>query len=261
MQRSRLMQRTAFVIAFSLASSIAMAQNVAVVNNKPISKAREDAWVKELTKQGQQDSPELRKQVKERLIQNEILLQEAQKRGVAERADVKFMLDVQRQNTLIQALLRDEVEKAPITDAQIKAAYEQQKAKVGSKEYRARHILVEKEDEAKTIIDQLKKGAKFEELAKGSKDTGSAKNGGDLDWAAPDSYVKPFSEALTKLTKGQVIDAPVQTQFGWHVIRLDDVRDTQFPPLEQVTPQIREGLQQQRVQAFVENLRKNAKIQ
>jgi peptidyl-prolyl cis-trans isomerase C len=171
------------------------------------------------------------------------------------------MLDVQRQNTLIQALLRDEVEKAPITDAQIKAAYEAQKAKVGGKEYRARHILVEKEDEAKTIIDQLKKGAKFEELAKGSKDTGSAKNGGDLDWAAPDSYVKPFSEALTKLTKGQLTDAPVQTQFGWHVIRLDDVRDTQFPPLEQVTPQIREGLQQQRVQAFVESLRKNAKIQ
>ena len=261
MQRSRLMQRTAFVVAFSLASSIAMAQNIAVVNGKPIPKAREDAWVKELTKQGQQDSPELRKQVKERLIQNEILLQEAQKRGVAERADVKFMLDVQRQNTLIQALLRDEVEKAPITDAQIKAAYEQQKAKVGSKEYRARHILVEKEDEAKTIIDQLKKGAKFEELAKGSKDTGSAKNGGDLDWAAPESYVKPFSEALTKLTKGQVTEVPVQTQFGWHVIRLDDVRDTQFPPLEQVTPQIREGLAQQRVQAYVENLRKNAKIQ
>ena len=112
MQRSRLMQRTAFVVAFSLASSIAMAQNVAVVNGKPIPKAREDAWVKELTKQGQPDSPELRKQVKERLIQNEILLQEAQKRGVAERADVKFMLDVQRQNTLIQALLREEVEKS-----------------------------------------------------------------------------------------------------------------------------------------------------
>ncbi|MBA2411241.1 MAG: peptidylprolyl isomerase [Burkholderiaceae bacterium] len=265
MQRDRLLQRsatrTALLAVLALASGIAVAQNVAVINNKPIPKAREDAWVKELTKQGQADSPELRKQVKDRLIQNEILLQEAQRRGVAERADVKFMLDVQRQNTLIQALLRDEVEKAPITDAQIKVAYEQQKTKVGGKEYRARHILVEKEDEAKGIIEQLKKGAKFEELAKGSKDTGSAKNGGDLDWAAPDSYVKPFSDALTKLPKGQLTDAPVQTQFGWHVIRLDDVRDTQFPPLEQVTPQIREGLQQQRVQTFVEGLRKNAKIQ
>ena len=157
--------------------------------------------------------------------------------------------------------MRDEIEKSPITDAQIKAAYEAQKAKVGSKEYRARHILVEKEDEAKAITEQLKKGARFEDLAKGSKDTGSAKNGGDLDWAAPDSYVKPFSEALIKLNKGQVTEVPVQTQFGWHVIRLDDVRDTQFPPLEQVTPQIREGLQQQRVQAYVETLRKSAKIQ
>ena len=261
MQRNPLMQRGAVLATLVLASSLALAQNVAVVNSKPIPKAREDAWVKELTKQGQADSPELRKQVKDRLIQNEILLQEAQRRGVAERAEVKFMLDVQRQNTLIQALLRDEIEKSPITDAQIKAAYDQQKAKVGSKEYRARHILVEKEDEAKASTEQLKKGAKFEELAKGSKDTGSAKNGGDLDWAAPDSYVKPFSEALIKLNKGQITEIPVQSQFGWHVIRLDDVRDTQFPPLEQVTPQIREGLQQQRVQAYVETLRKSAKIQ
>jgi peptidyl-prolyl cis-trans isomerase C len=143
---------------WAFASGIVFAQNVAVVNNKPIPKAREDAWVKELTKQGQADSPELRQMVKERLIQNEVLLQEATKRGVADKPDVKFMLDVQRQNTLIQALLRDEVEKKPITDAEIKAAYEEQKAKVGGKEYRARHILVEKEDEAKSIVDQLKRG-------------------------------------------------------------------------------------------------------
>ena len=149
----RTVQRTAFFATLALASGLALAQNVAVVNNKPIPKAREDAWVKELTKQGQQDSPELRKMVKERLIQNEILLQEAGKRGVAEKPDVKFMLDVQRQNTLIQALLRDEMEKKPITDADIKAAYEQQKAKIGGKEYRARHILVEKEDEAKEPKD------------------------------------------------------------------------------------------------------------
>jgi peptidyl-prolyl cis-trans isomerase C len=255
------MQHITLFATLALVSGIALAQNVAVVNNKPIPKAREDAWVRELTKQGQADSPELRKMVKDRLIQNEVLLQEATKRGIPEKADVKFMLDIQRQNTLIQALLRDEVEKRPVTDAEIKTAYETQKAKVGGKEYRARHILLEKEDEAKGVIDQLKKGAKFEELAKQSKDTGSAKNGGDLDWAAPDSFVKPFSDAMTKLQKGQYTEAPVQSQFGWHVIRLDDVRDTQFPPLEQVAPQIREGLQQERVQQFVEGLKKNAKIQ
>ncbi len=255
------MQRTAFFAAIALASGMVFAQNTAVVNNKPIPKAREDAWVKELVKQGQADSPELRKMVKERLIQNEVLLQEAAKRGIADQADVKFMLDVQRQNTLIQALLRDEMTKNPVTDAQVKAEYDKQKAMVGSKEYRARHILVETEAEAVVITDQLKKGAKFEELAKKSKDTGSAANGGDLDWAAPDAYVKPFADALQKLNKGDTTAAPVQTQFGWHVIRLEDVRETQFPPLEQVAPQIRESLQQQKAQAFVQNLTKNAKIQ
>jgi peptidyl-prolyl cis-trans isomerase C len=255
------MQRTVLFAILALASGIAFAQNVAVVNGKPIPKAREDAWVRELTKQGQPDTPEMRKMVKDRLIQNEILLQEATKRGIPEKSDVKFMLDIQRQNTLIQALLREVIEKQPVTDAQIKAAYEAQKAKVGGKDYRARHVLLEKEEEAKAVVDQLKKGAKFEDLAKQSKDTGSAKNGGDLDWAAPDSFVKPFSDAMIKLQKGQYTETPVQTQFGWHVIRLDDVRDTQFPPLEQVAPQIREGLQQERVKEYVEGLRKNAKVQ
>jgi peptidyl-prolyl cis-trans isomerase C len=256
-----LMQRTALFAALALASGLTLAQNVAVVNNKPIPKAREDAWVKELVKQGQKDSPELRKMVKDRLIQNEVLLQEAGKRGIPEQSDVKFMLDVQRQNTLIQALLRDEMTKNPVTDAQVQAEYDKQKASVGGKEYRVRHILVENQADAVVIIEQLKKGAKFEELAKKSKDTGSAANGGDLDWAAPDAYVKPFAEALGKLKKGEMTDTPVETQFGWHVIRLDDVRDTQFPPLEQVAPQIRESLQQQKAQAFVQNVTKNAKIQ
>ena len=255
------MQRTALFAALVLASGLALAQNVAVVNNKPIPKAREDAWVKELTKQGQKDTPELRKMVKERLIQNEVLLQEATKRGIPEQADVKFMLDIQRQNTLIQALLRDEMTKHPVTDAEVQAEYDKQKSMLGSKEYRARHILVENQAEATAIVDQLKKGAKFEELAKKSKDTGSAANGGDLDWAAPDAYVKPFSDAMQKLKKGEMTETPVQTQFGWHVIRLDDVRDTQFPPLEQVAPQIRESMQQQKAQAFVQNLTKNAKVQ
>ncbi|MFN3564580.1 MAG: peptidylprolyl isomerase [Burkholderiaceae bacterium] len=252
------------IVAFSLAalaSSAVLAQNIAVVNNRPIPKAREDAWVKQLQQQGQQDTPELRKMIKEELIRREVFLQEAQKRGLAEKPEVKFQLDVQRQNTLIQALMRDELQKNPITDAQIQAEYEKQKQAAGGKEYRARHILVEKEDEAKAIVAELKKGAKFEELAKKSKDPGSANNGGDLDWAGPDAYVKPFSEAMVKLEKGQFTETPVQTQFGWHVIRLDDVRDTQFPPLAQVQGRIREALQQQRVQAFVEGLRKNAKVQ
>jgi peptidyl-prolyl cis-trans isomerase C len=256
------MQRIALIAALVLSCSTALAQNVAVVNGKPITKATEDLWVKELVRSGQKDSPELRQQVKNQLVQREILMQEATKLGIANNADVKFQLDVQRQNTLIQALMRDEMDKSPIKDADIQKAYDEQKAKAGAKEYRARHILVDKEDEAKSIIDQIKKGAKFEDIAKkSSKDPGSGANGGDLDWASPDGYVKPFSDAMTKLEKGKFTEAPVQTQFGWHVIRLDDVRDTQFPPLAQVQGQIREMLQQQKVQAFAAELQKKAKIQ
>jgi peptidyl-prolyl cis-trans isomerase C len=253
--------KTPLFVALAFGANLAFAQNVATVNNKPIPKQREEAWAKQLQQQGQQDTPELRKMIKEELIRREVFLQEAQKRGLPDQPDVKFQIDIQRQNTLIQALMRDELKKNPVTDAQVQAEYDKQKAAAGQKEYRVRHILVEKEDEAKGIIDKLKKGDKFEDLAKVSKDPGSAAKGGELDWAGPDSYVKPFSEAMMKLEKGKFTDTPVQSQFGWHVIRLEDVRDAQFPPLAQVNSQIRETLQQQKVQGFVEDLRKKAKVQ
>lgn len=243
------------------AQNTALAQNTAVVNNRPIKKSLEDAWVKQLTQQGQQDSPEMRARVKEELIRREILMQEATRRGLAERADVKFQIDNQRQSVLIQALMRDELQKAPLTDAQIAAEYEKQKAAAPAREFKARHILVKTEDEAKKILEQIRKGEKLEDLAKQSIDTGSAQKGGELDWAAPDAYVKPFSDALIRLEKGKTTEAPVQTQFGYHIIRLDDIRDTQFPPLDQVKGQLAEMMQQQRVQAFVEGLQKKAKIQ
>ncbi|MCS6944406.1 MAG: peptidylprolyl isomerase [Sutterellaceae bacterium] len=255
------MSKTPWFVALLFSAQVAFAQNVAVVNNKPIPKSREEAWIKQLQAQGQQDTPELRRMVREELIRREVFLQEAQKRGLADLPDVKFQIDIQRQNTLIQALMRDELKRNPVTEAQIQAEYERRKNLAGGKEYRARHILVEKEDEAKAIIERLKKGEKFEELAKQSKDPGSAARGGDLDWAGPDAYVKPFSDAMVKLEKGTFTEAPVQSPFGWHVIRLDDVRDAQFPPLAQVSAQIRESLQQQRIQSFLEELRKKANVQ
>jgi peptidyl-prolyl cis-trans isomerase C len=254
------MYRAIVFVSLALAASSVLAQNIATVNNRPIPKSREDAWVKQMQQQGQHDSSQLREMIKQELIRREVFLQEASRRGLAEKPDVKFQLDVQRQNTLIQALMRDELERRPVTDAEIKKVYEEQKAKAGSREFRARHILVEKEDEARAIVEQLRRGAKFEELAKRSKDPGSAAKGGDLDWASPEAYVKPFADALLKLEKGKFTEQPVQTQFGWHVIRLDDTREAQFPPLERVQGQIREMLQQQRVQAFAAELQSKAKI-
>ncbi len=249
------------VLLFATAALPALAQNLAVVNGKPIPSSRADVMIKQMATQGQQDSPQLRTMVKEELINREILIQEADKLGLGTSAEVKNQLELARQSIVIRALVADYVKKNPVKDADLKAEYDKFKAQAGDKEYHARHILVEKEDEAKAIIAKLKAGAKFEDLAKQSKDPGSAANGGDLDWASPASFVKPFSDAMVALQKGQITETPVKTQFGYHVIKLEDVRAAKVPAFEEVKPQIAEQLQQQKLQAYQQELRKKAKIQ
>jgi peptidyl-prolyl cis-trans isomerase C len=239
----------------------AHAQNAAIVNGKAIPKARVDEFVATLTQQGRPDTPELRTAVRDELIAREIFVQEAEKKGLTRNADVQRQLESTRQDILIRAVIREHLKTSPVTDAEVKAEYDKVAKGSGEKEYRPRHILVETEAEAKGIIEQLKKGAKFEELAKKSKDPGSAANGGDLDWNGPDTFVKPFSEAMVKLEKGKFTEVPIKTDFGWHVIRLDDVRDTQPPPLEQVGPQIRQELERRRIQTLQQDLKAKAKIQ
>ena len=248
-------------ILFAFAALPALAQNLAVVNGKAIPSSRADLMVKQAASQGQADSPELRKLVKDELITREVLVQEADKLGLGNSADVKTQLEIARQSLVIRALVGDFVKKHPISDAEVKAEYDKFKATAGDKEYRARHILVEKEDDAKAIITKLKGGAKFEDLAKQSKDPGSAAKGGDLDWASPASFVKPFSDAMVALQKGGLTETPVKTQFGYHVIRLDDVRAAKVPTLEEVKPQIIESLQQKKLQEYQTELRAKAKVQ
>lgn len=238
-----------------------LAQNLAVVNGKKVPSSRVDVMVKQMVAQGQQDSPQLRAMIKEELINREILIQEADKMGLGNTAEVKNQLEIARQSIVIRTLVADFLKKNPVKDDDIKAEYDKFKAQAGDKEYHARHILVEKEDEAKAIIAKLKSGSKFEDLAKQSKDPGSAARGGDLDWAAPASYVKPFSDAMVALQKGQFTETPVQSQFGFHVIKLEDVRAAKIPTLEEVKPQISESLQQKKLQAFQQELRKKAKVQ
>ncbi|GAA4011226.1 peptidylprolyl isomerase [Actimicrobium antarcticum] len=249
------------VLLLAVAALPAMAQNIAVVNGKAIPSSRADLMAKQAATQGQADTPELRKMVKEELINREVLVQEADKLGLGNSADVKTQLEIARQSLVIRALVADYVKKHPVSDAEIKAEYDKFKATAGDKEYRARHILVEKEDEAKAIIVKLKGGAKFEELAKASKDPGSAANGGDLDWASPASFVKPFSDAMVGLAKGSYTETPVKTQFGYHVIKLEDTRAAKVPALEEVKPQISESLQQKKLQEYQQELRAKAKVQ
>lgn len=256
------------VILSALAAAIlsialpAAAQNVAIVNGKPVPKARVDALAAQLAKAGRPISPEVQGQIKDEVIAREIFMQEAQKRGLDGSDDFKVQMELARQTLLIRELFADYQKNNPVTDADIQAEYDKFVAANSGKEYRARHILVEKEDDAKSIITSLKKGGKFEDIAKKqSKDPGSGANGGDLDWANAASYVPEFSGALTKLKKGQTTEAPVKTQFGWHVIRLDDVRDAQLPKLEEVKPQIAQQLQQQKLAKFQEDLRGKAKVE
>jgi peptidyl-prolyl cis-trans isomerase C len=240
----------------------ALAQNVAIVNGKPVPTARVDMLKAQLAKSGRPVGAEMEGQLKDEVIAREIFMQEAQKRGLDATDDFKQQMELARQTLLIRELFADYQKANPVTDAEIKAEYDKFAAANSGKEYHARHILVENEAQAKAIIAQLKKGAKFEDLAKKeSKDPGSGANGGDLDWANANSYVPEFSAALVKLKKGETTATPVKTQFGWHVIRLDDVRDAQLPKLEDVKPQIAQELQKQKLAKFQEDLRKSAKIE
>lgn len=251
----------AAAIAVTLALPVS-AQNIAIVNGKAVPKARAEALAQQVARSGRPVTPELEGQIKDEVIAREIFMQEAQKLGLDATEDFKTQIELARQTILIRELFADFQKKNPVTDEEIKAEYDKFAAANGGKEYKARHILVEKESEAKDIIARLKKGAKFEDIAKKqSKDPGSGAKGGDLDWANPGSYVKEFTEALIKLNKGQTTDAPVQSQFGWHVIRLDDVRQAQLPKLDEVKPQIAQQLQQQRLAKFQEDLRAKAKVE
>jgi peptidyl-prolyl cis-trans isomerase C len=239
----------------------ASAQNIATVNGKPVPKSRADTLIQQVTRGGQQQrTPEMEAQVRDEVVLREIFMQEAEKRGIPASADYKAQMELARQSLLIRELFEDYGRKNPVTDAEAKAEYEKVKAQASGSEYRARHILVEKEDEAKTLIAQIKSGAKFEDLAKkSSKDTGSAENGGDLDWANANSYVPEFSQALTKLTKGQMTDTPIKTQFGYHIIRLEDTREAQFPGFDEVKPQIQQRMAQQKLAKFRDELKDKAK--
>ena len=253
---------SAATAALALMAAPAFAQNIAVVNGKPVPSSRIEVLKQQVERSGRPVTPEVLVQIKEELVAREIFMQEAKKRGLDATEDYKNQLELARQTILIRDLFADFQKKNPVTDAEIKAEYDKFVAANGGKEYRARHILVEKEDEAKALIADIKKGAKFEDLAKKmSKDPGSGANGGDLDWAAAGSYVPEFSAAMVKLDKGQMTDAPVKSQFGFHIIRVDDVREAQLPKLEEVKPQIAQQLQQQKLSGYQDSLRSKAKIQ
>jgi peptidyl-prolyl cis-trans isomerase C len=253
----------AAVAAATLAVAItAAAQNVAIVNGKPVPTARADVLKAQFARSGRPVTPEVENMIKEEVITREVFMQEAQRRGLDATDDYKAQVELAKQTILIKEMFADYQKNNPVTDEEAKAEYDKFVAANSGKEYHTHHILVENEADAKQIIADIKKGKKFEDMAKAkSKDPGSANNGGDLDWATAQSYVPEFSQAMVKLGKGQMTQEPVKTNFGWHIIRVDDIRDAQLPKFEEVKPQIVQQMQQQKLAKFQQELREKAKVE
>ena len=251
-----LAQAAAPAAAPKAAPKAAAAAAPAAGDKQLYTQAQYDVLLKERLAQGGQDTPEVRNAVKEELNTRELLAREAKKAGLQNTPDVKTQMDLASQTVLVRAYVTDWVKKNPVPEAELKKEYDTIKSQIGDKEYKVRHILVEKEDDAKAIITELQKGAKFDELAKSrSKDPGSKDKGGDLDWNAPANFVKPFGDAMKSTPKGKFTAQPVQTQFGWHVIEVEDVRDAKVPGYDEVKPQLQQRLQAQWLDKYFKDLR------
>jgi peptidyl-prolyl cis-trans isomerase C len=253
-----------FAAALGTASAV-LAQGTppaAKVNGTAIPAYRLDAAVKARLSQGQADSPELRAAIRDALINQEVVAQEAIKQKLDKQPAVAARIELDRQMALVNAYFEEYMKKNPVSDDMLRKEYERIKPQIPAKEYKVRHILVPKEDDAKNVLAQLKKGGNFEKLAaEHSTDPGSKGRGGDLDWGPAERFVKPFAEAITKLQKGQTSEAPVKTDFGYHIIRLDDERAAKIPSFEEAKPQLQQMMQGSVVQKAVADLRAKAKIE
>lgn len=263
--------KSLFAISGLLFASVCYAQDssvltkpIATVNGVGIPESRFDFVLKQnMSQHGMPDSPELRKNIKETLINQEIISQAATKKGLENTADFKTMMELSKRQNLVNAFLHHYVSTHPVTNAEMRQEFDKIKAHMGSKEYKVRHILVKTEAEAKKIIAELKKHpGNFAKLAaEDSLDPGSKTTGGELDWAPASNFVKPFADAVTHLKKGQMTSAPVQTPFGWHVIKLEDEKDLKLPSFDQVKPQLEQRVQQEHIQKLIADLRAAAKVE
>ena len=238
-------------------------ETVATVNGTPVSKSRIDMLVKQGGAQGQPDSPDTRKAILDQLTMQMVIAEEAVKKGLDKTPDVTEKLEVIKQSILANAYVQDYIKNNPVTEEAMKAEYERIKATITGTDYKVRHILVEKESEAKEIIAKLKKdaGAFAKLAAEKSKDTGSKVRGGDLGWVDLSRLVPEFGAAVTKLEKGAITQEPVKTQFGYHVIQLEDAKPVEAPPFEEVKPSLSQQLQQQNLKKQLDDLKAKAKIE
>lgn len=249
--------------AFISLSPAVQAQDkvLATVNGKPVTEQMLNAYAQQRAPQNANDpaanNPEL---LLQELVNRELLYQDALKQGLEKQAQVKEAIELQRREVLINAAVRERLEKVEISEEALRARYDEMLAATDTRELKARHILLESEDEARAVIAQLDKGGKFAELAKEKSTDRSAGDSGDLGWFHPAQMVPEFSRAANALDKGQYTRSPVQTQFGWHVILLEDTRKITPPSYEQVKPRLQQMMLSEQVQQYVESLRAKAKV-
>lgn len=258
------MKFTKSLIAIALLSftpAVISAESVASVNGKDIKQSIYDYIAKDASARGQKVDAPVKEAIINKLVDSELLYQEAQKLGLDRQADYLAREELSRRELLTSTFLQDFINKNPVSDAETKAAYEEYKKAYGDKEYSARHILVKTEAEAAEIIAKLNKGGDFAKFAKEkSEDTGSKDKGGDLGWFSPATMVKPFSDAVAKLSKGAMTAEPVQTQFGWHVIKNVDSRVAQPLAYDKVKEGLQKNLQQRNLDKMIVEIRAKAKI-
>lgn len=230
---------------------------IATVNGQPITRNLFEAY--SLQRQQRRPGNTDPQTVLDEIVNLELALQDGVKQGIDKQPEIISQIAQQRRAVIAGATIKKQLTSNPVTDEEMKKIYDEKTAGAG-KEYKARHILVEDEAKAKELITKLDGGADFSELAKEFSTGPSGKSGGDLGWFSAQQMVKPFSDAAAALEKGKYSKTPVKTQFGWHVIMLDDSRESTPPPFEQLKPQIQALVQNQRIQEYVQNLRKDATI-
>lgn len=253
-------------------SALATSKPFVTINGTAVSQETADLHIAQWKARGMSETPELKDNVREELIRRELMFQEAKRVGLDKKPEIateveaakrKIMAQVEaaKQVIVVRAYMQDLINKSPITDAQLKSQYDTIKAKGGGKEYKVRHILVKNEAEAIAVITKLKKGAKFDELAAESIDNGSKFNGGDLGWSSPGKFVKPFGEALASMNKGKITETPVKTDYGYHVIKLEDTRPLKVPSFAEMRPMLQQSAQTQIVEKMLNDLRIKARIE
>jgi len=251
------------LIAVACAAGMSLnveAADLATVNGVAIKQSTLDFIIKEAASKGKKVDASVSASIVDQLITTELIDQEARKSDLTKQADFQIKEQLTLQELRVHAFIDDYVQHHPIDDQSLHAEYDRLKAQAHSQEYKASHILVKTEEEAKRVIAALDTGVDFSQLAKEMSLDSSKDNGGDLGWLTPDAVVPPFADALTKLRKGSYTTAPIQTEFGWHVIKLEDTRDVPPPAFDAVKAQILNNLQGQQLEKFIADLRSKAKI-